>query len=218
VTEDAPQRWAIRVDSAGAVIEDTTIRGRDASAHAIQHAVYNTEPSTVGRRLNMTACAECWWGPGTLRDSFADVSAVIDGAHYEDIYYGGGDGPLTVEHDTLLNPQQQTATVFVWHDFGLASHIVVDGNLLAGGGFTVYGGDSSATDVRVTNNRFARCITASVFNQSSGGFDCRGGPDSHGYYPDGGYFGHEAYFNRSQTTWSGNIWDNTLGPVKAPGK
>jgi hypothetical protein len=143
-----------------------------------------------------------------------NVSAVIDGAHYEDIYYGGGNGTLTVEHDTLLNPNGQTATVFPGRDFGPINGLVIDGNLLAGGGYVMYGGADTATGVSITNNRIARCLSAPVYDASSGGSDCANGPDGHGYFPYGGYFGVGAYLNNP--TWTGNYWDDDLGSVGLP--
>jgi hypothetical protein len=36
------------------------------------------------------------------------------------------------------------------------------------------------------------------------------GADSHGYWPDGGYFGVEAdvYCTGAGQTWTGNVWDD----------
>ena len=126
---------------------------------------------------------------------------MISGEHYEDIYYGGGEGSLIVNHDTMLNPQGQTATVFASNDFGDQTTLTITNNLLAGGGYTLYGGASCTTSecgavkgpVTVTGNRFSST-----------------------YYPESGYYGIGAYFNNAVTTWSGNFWDDTLKSVPEP--
>ena len=75
------------------VIENTTLRGADAHAHAVQYSVQNSgETTNKGIGLQMYNCTECWAGPGTLEESYAISDGVVPGAHYEDIYYGGGGG------------------------------------------------------------------------------------------------------------------------------
>ena len=52
-----------------------------------------------------------------LRDVNAEINpGQSDEDHYEGIYYGGGAGPLVVEHDTIIDPHDQTAAIFVSHD------------------------------------------------------------------------------------------------------
>jgi hypothetical protein len=196
VTESWPTGPAVYIlpKVRGTVIEDSTIRGRDGAANAVEYAILNAgwgpNVSTRALRVQLYNCTECYAGPGTIQDSYLNVSAVVDGAHYEDIYYGGGAGPLIVEHNTLLNPQPQTAAVFTKTDFGPVTGTRIDGNLLAGGGWTIYGGGDSASDIRVTNNRFSTV-----------------------YHPKVGYFGVAAAINYRSTTWAGNYMDGTLKPV-----
>jgi hypothetical protein len=202
----------------GVLIEDSTLRGVDStSLGAVQYSVQNSGSSTnKGMRLNMSSCTTCWAGPGTLQDSYAITDAVISGSHYEPIYYGGGAGPLVVNHDTLKNPNGQTAEVFGGNDYGIETGLTITNNLLAGGGYMIYGGaigsqGASTTDVTITGNRFARCLTSTILD-SGGGYLCSGGSDSNGYWPHGGYFGVAAYVNTAVTTWSGNYWDDDLQP------
>ncbi len=191
-------------------IEDSTLRGA-ASNSALQYSVQNASDasSITGLRLDMYYCTECWSGSGTLQDSYAISNGVISGSHYEDIYYGGGGGALVLTHDTLLNPQDQTAAIFTKGDFGNVGTVTVTNNLLAGGGYTIYGGLSGSGSVvgpvTVTGNRFARCLSS-----------CGAGGDSHGYYPHSGSYDYGADFNNSVTTWSGNYWDDNLQNVPRP--
>jgi hypothetical protein len=176
----------------GTVIEDTTLRGVDAGAHAVQYSVQNTgTDDTRGLRLNMSHCTTCWAGPGTLEDSYGITDAVIAGSHYEPVYYGGRAGPLVIDHDTLLNPHDQTADVFAGNDYGDQTGLRITNNLLAGGGYMIYGGaygqnGASTRDVTITGNRFSRI-----------------------YWPNGGHYGVIAYVNWSVTSWARNYWDST---------
>ena len=183
-------------------IEDSTLSGA-ATNNAIQYAVQNASDGAVtGLRLNMFNCTECWSGSGTLQDSYAIANGVIAGSHYEAIYFGGGSA-LTVTHDTLYNPQDQTAAIFTKTDFGPINTVTITNNLLAGGGYTVYGGlgGSGAVNgpVTFTGNRFARSRSGSA--------------DSSGYYPNGGAYAAVADFKSSVTKWSGNYWDDNLANV-----
>jgi outer membrane biosynthesis protein TonB len=179
----------------GTVIDHVTCHG---SGKGTQYCIFNKDSSTKIEASYLYNCGECLNGPGTITNSFFDVTAVISGEHYEDIYYGGGEGPLIVNHDTMLNPQGQTATIFASTDFGNQTTLTITNNLLAGGGYTLYGGTSCTTGgcgsvvgpVTVTGNRFSRK-----------------------YYPESGYYGVASYFDSAVTTWSGNIWDETLKPV-----
>jgi outer membrane biosynthesis protein TonB len=182
----------------GTVIDHVTCHG---AGKGTQYCVFNKDSSTKIEDSYLYDCGECLNGPGTITNSFFDVTAVISGEHYEDIYYGGGEGSLIVDHDTMLNPQGQTATVFASTDFGNQTTLTITNNLLAGGGYTLYGGTSCTTGgcgsvtgpVTVTGNRF-----------------------SDKYYPESGYYGVGAYFDDAATTWSGNVWDSTLKAVPKP--
>ncbi len=182
----------------GTVIDHVTCHG---AGKGTQYCIFNKDSATKIEYSYLYNCGECLNGPGTITNSFFDVTAVISGEHYEDIYYGGGEGPLIVNHDTMLNPQGQTATIFASTDFGNQTTLTITNNLLAGGGYTLYGGTSCTTGgcgsvkgpVTVTGNRF-----------------------SNKYYPKGGYYGIGAYFDNAATTWSGNVWDSSLKGVPEP--
>ena len=184
----------------GTVIEDTTLRGRDAHAGAVQYSVINEGTfRTLGRRLQMYNCSTCWAGPGTLQDSYAISDAVIVGAHYEPVYYGGRAGPLVLQRNTLLNPHEQTADVFAGNDYGDQTGLEITGNLMAGGDFMIYGGAGpnafgrATRDVTIKGNRFSNV-----------------------YWPHGGQYGVAASVNPAVTMWSGNYWDATGRTQREP--
>jgi hypothetical protein len=177
----------------GTVIKDTTLRGRDPRIKPVQYSVVNEGTnSTVALRLQMYNCTTCWAGPGTLRDSYAVTNAVIAGAHYEPIYYGGRAGPLVVQHNTLLNPHEQTAVVFAGNDYGDQTGLVITDNLMAGGDYMIYAGAANSgygaatRDVTITDNRLSTV-----------------------YWPNGGQYGVATAVKPSVTRWSNNYWDGT---------
>jgi hypothetical protein len=105
---------------------------------------------------------------------------------------------MIFNHNTCLQPQNQTATVFASVDFGNQNTLTITNNLLAGGGWSLYGGGSGnggnvLGPVTVSGNRFSRL-----------------------YYPNGGYYGIGAYFILAVTRWTGNIWDDTGLPAISP--
>jgi hypothetical protein len=191
----------------GTLIEDTTLKGADAKACALAAGVQNAAGQVTLERVQAYNLDSAFHGVGVIKDSYFLDNADISGEHYEPIFHAGGDGsPLIVDHDTLINPHQQTADVFVTDYNGDVGKVAITNNLMAGGGFMLYGGTDQkapvAGPVTVTGNRFARCLSSSC-------------PDSHGIWPKGGYWGVAAYFNKSVTTWSGNYWDDNLMPAAA---
>ena len=77
----------------------------------------------------------------------------------------------------------------------------------------------------ITGNRFARCTTGPFkYNSSTGGTACQGatgsaigaGADSHGYWPQGSYFGIAKSVYCPPTAgqeWSSNVWDHNGAAV-----
>jgi hypothetical protein len=227
----------LRSGAADTLIKDSTIRGANESTQSVQIAVddLNRSPATA-RNVYVSNCGECFWGgPWTIADSYV-ISSGMQGTtdHMEDLYCS--DATETLTHDTLLNPQDQTATVFCDTGFGqggpCANHITITDSLLAGGASIVYpcGNASSAgsSTMNISRNRIARCTSPPLrYNGGTGGTTCRGsagtsigsGADLHGYWPGGGYFGVAAYIYCSRVasrTWADNVWDNNSAGVRCP--
>ena len=99
---------------------------------------------------------------------------------------------LTIDHNTVLNQFGQTTAVGLFEDFGAQFNCLIENNLIAGGGYTLYGGANAGgaptSNIRVIGNRFAR-----VYSERSG------------------YYGPVAYFDTrgSGNEWSGDVWDDT---------
>ena len=93
----------------------------------------------------------------------------IDGYQTEGAKHG------VIRHNTIDVSQDQDSTIAIWNSRKSADDIVVDNNLLAGGGFAVYAhdyspseanpaGGYSVTNVSFTNNRFSTVHFSCVGN------------------------------------------------------
>ena len=189
-----PEMWAIRVAGAGsATISHVEVSGRDKSAGALQYAILNQTLNRVTiDRVNLHHCADCVQGEAiTMTNSYIHDLAYPAGAHIDGFQCNERCG-VTLRHNTILNEWPQTAAIALFGDFGTPANSVIDDNLLAGGGYTIYGGVSASTNIKITNNRFSTL-----------------------YYPRSGYYGHLTRLNTSGVgnTWTGNIWDATGRPL-----
>jgi hypothetical protein len=120
-------------------------------------------------------------------------------SHNECVLTNGGSN-LTIRHNRLENALTQTAAVSLFGDNAPGvQHVIVDGNCLSGGGYTLYGGHDSSKafglddqDIVVTNNRFGRT-----------------------FFPNSGMYGPVVDFDVSRpgNMWSDNVWDDTGEPV-----
>jgi hypothetical protein len=138
-------------------------------------------------------------GSSTIKGNYIHDLAICCGYHNEDFQTMAG-GNVTITHNTLFNQNDQTSVLQVTQDFGPESNVTINNNLLAGGGWSIYGGDTGqgmsrpATGIRITNNRlgtifFRRC----------------------------GFFGWVTAFNRPRglgNVMRGNFWDATGKPAR----
>jgi hypothetical protein len=181
---------------ASATIEDVEISGKDKSEASVQYAVLSqTSERVTVNRANLHHCADCIQGEKmVVTNSYIHDLANPPGAHVDGFQCNSSCG-VTLRHNTILNEWSQTAAIALFADFGTPRDSTIDDNLLAGGGYSVYGGSNNATGIKITNNRFTRL-----------------------YYPKGGYWGHGTAFARSGNgnVWSGNIWDDTGSTVSTP--
>jgi hypothetical protein len=199
-------------------IEHSEVVGPASETAGLQSAVWNHygNPGVVARYDYFHKCADCWEGPGVFENDFMVVDAAYTGSHDEDIYVCGA--AIHVEHSTLFNTHHQTAAVFGDTASCGGNTFDISNSLLAGGGYTLYpqGNASSSTGtMNITNNRFARCISGSVYDSSTGGTYCNSRTgDSSGYYPFGGFYGLAAYyFTGGSNVWTGNVWDDNSRPI-----
>jgi hypothetical protein len=135
---------------------------------------------------------------GTVRDNYVHDLACRAGDHLNGIVSDAGVAAgLTITHNTVFNPAGQTDAIALFEDFSAQLDVKITGNLLAGGGYTIYGGANAdrwtPANIVITGNRFART-----------------------YYLQGGFYGPAAAVapsGRNGDIWSGNVWDDTGRPV-----
>ena len=102
---------------------------------------------------------------GIIRDNYMHVFSNPTGADHTDaIFSGGGDTkPLIIEHNTMINDRKDAsaAVVLLSQAFGAQTDVTVDDNLMAGGGFILYGagtpfeGVPGSRNITVTDNEIS---------------------------------------------------------------
>ena len=100
----------------------------------------------------------------------------------------------TYRNDVMLNPQDQTAAIFLDnHAFGATGNynVTIRGSFVAGGGYPIYGDEPSdaSANIVIADNRWSAM-----------------------YFANGGQFGSCAW-NGSGTSLEGNTWDDDLRPL-----
>ena len=183
-----------------ALIEDVTIAPPASSPRLLVGIkdIYGDANGTVIRRADISGTSTAvQMDSGTLVDSYIHDLRLQSGDHINGTTSNGGTTLLTIQHNTVFNSFDQTDAVSLFQDFGPQSNRVIDNNLLAGGGYTIYAGanaglTSTATNIAVTNNRISRM-----------------------YFPNGGSYGPLAAYQPGQgNSFTGNVWDDTGAPVQ----
>ncbi|MFR0355631.1 hypothetical protein [Streptomyces sediminimaris] len=169
----------------------TAVPGKGPDNGGVDYAVSNMgagsievgwcDISVFGNALSM--------GQGDIHDNYVHGLVPFRNAggewqHTDAVISGGGNtGKLVIRHNTLLNPvgvdRGASASIGLFADTGHVSNTVIDGNLLAGGAYALYGGGDGAGGITVTDNVF-----------------------STRYHPNSGVYG-------SVTAWNpgpGNVW------------
>jgi hypothetical protein len=138
------------------LVEDTEIAG--GTAEPIEYGIAGRRSGLTVRRANISAVEV---GVAVTSDSIVEDSYLHDlvevGHSPGGVYSAGGDKNVVVRRNTILNPHDSGAAVLFYVDSGVMSHVLVEGNLLGGGGYAIYPGiGMSGNDIRVVGNRFSR--------------------------------------------------------------
>ncbi|HEX5120582.1 MAG TPA: hypothetical protein VFW65_35835 [Pseudonocardiaceae bacterium] len=141
----------------------------------------------------------------TIRDNYIEFGPTMRGDHDEDILDDGTSSP-TIEHNTLLNPNGQTSTLSLFTEFGSNRNLLIQDNLLAGGGFTYYRGDGAADNAGKPARASKVSFMDNVFWEKS--------------FPTVGQYGPgRAYNPAGGGQWTGNVYmlaDGTLTTRQVP--
>ena len=194
-------------------VQNCTISGSDNNMNRASSCIKDIYGSASG--VLIKACNMYWAGTGVqvfsgdvLNNYIHDlVCNVTYGDHVNGVIVCGGTAPMLIQGNTIQNPNGQTDCVAIFQDISppAVANKTINNNLLAGGGYCIYGGDggasytgSPATNIVITNNAISTM-----------------------YFPNGGAWGPVAYFNvaNSGNKWTGNVWHDgphTGATIPAP--
>jgi hypothetical protein len=143
--------------------------------------IKNCDISGVSTGLQMT--------DGDIEDNYIHDMGMASGDHINGTTSNAGSiKNLLIQHNTVFNQFDQTDAISLFEDFGAEHGVTINDNLVAGGGYSIYGGQNAggatATNIKITNNMF-----------------------STKFYPNGGSFGPMAAIGTgSGDVTTGNTW------------
>jgi hypothetical protein len=182
----------------GLVVENSEIRGD--GTHVLTKAIFNIGGMLTVRRSNISRISDgVFTTHGLIEDNFLHSPGDFDGEHIDMIQADGGPAAglsLVIRHNTIINTVGQTSAVAISGGDRPSNNILIERNLLAGGGYTLYAGDGKSGgshDVRVIGNVWSRDV-----------------------FPKGGYWGAVVNWESggSGNVWRDNVWAGTGEPVK----
>lgn len=216
-----------------------TASGSVCTGDAVDQTLIGGGANTTVRNDLLAGASEPINGLGAgsvVADSYVLANGTFSGAHSEAIYESAVPG-ITITHNTLLDPLDQSAVVYgdvpttaAGARQPCANRMTVSDNLMAGGGWIIVAcaqaSGPGTSRLRFTGNRIARCAGSANAEATLGGRYCAGSapsPDTglaagarHGYWPRGGFFSVTGYTYCPPTrrvTWRGNVWDDNGRPV-----
>jgi hypothetical protein len=195
-TDKQEMDWGIaqRGNYRGLVVEDTEIFSN--LKKKISYGIIIHDGGATMRRVNIHATADSIvTSAGVIEDSYLHDPAYFPNDHTDMIQTQGGPGPgltLVIRHNTIINTEGQTGAISLFDDSRPLRNVRVEGNFLAGGGYTLYGGGyrsdgKTPANIVVVDNVFSRMV-----------------------FPKGGYYGAVAYFDSGApgNVWSDNRWED----------
>lgn len=135
----------------------------------------------------------------------ANGNVLVTGSRITDLASGGGshnDGiqitqgrSIRIIGNVIENRHAQTSAIMIGADQGSIASVLVQGNTLSGGGYTLYGGaeppaGNTISGIVLSGNRFSRK-----------------------YFPSSGAYGPLTATNDARISVSGNVWADTGRPV-----
>ncbi|GAA3575410.1 hypothetical protein GCM10022419_065680 [Nonomuraea rosea] len=137
---------------------------------------------------------------GLVEDSYVHDPKYYSGDHTDMIMStdtAAAGTQLVIRHNTVINTLDQTGAIALFQDFGVTRNVLVEGNLLAGGGWTIYAGAGKkglSSNIKVIDNVFSRRV-----------------------WPKGGSAGPVSYWDADGpgNVWKGNTWEDGRSAVTA---
>jgi hypothetical protein len=188
-------------NTAGATIENTTITGLDTGANRVMTGIKDVFSNSTGLVVNHDNISEFETGvqveSGLVENNYIHDPGYTAGDHTNGVMSNGGTVPLTITHNTVFNSLNQTDAIGLFEDFSAQANRTITNNLLAGGGYCIYAGNTKTANGPTSNI----VITGNVIATN--------------YYSTGGAYGPVAYYNSSGSgnVFTGNSWDTTGAAV-----
>jgi hypothetical protein len=198
VVTSGPNSFGISLrHTANVTIENSTISGVNNTTGRVGNAIddiYGDSTAITIKNNNITNWRTAVQvSSGLVTGNYIHAPGYMTGDHVNGIYDTGSTQPLTISGNTIFNSMNQTddITLEASAPGQTIANKTITGNLLAGGGYSIYGGDSlgnATSAIKITGNRFATL-----------------------YYPNGGAYGPVAYYDPSGpgNTWTANTSDAT---------
>ena len=210
------------------LIERTTISGDDTGSRSVEMAAanYGGQAATL-EHDNIRDCGECvHGGPWTIRDSYL-ISNGMRGTsdHYEDVYCNNT--TVVLDHDTAFDPQNQVAEVFCRHQLrwrrGLPEPCHDHQQPAGRRRLSAVRLRKRIIAWRQHDERHRQPLRQMPHESHQVQLQDRwlrlrhdvlqagAGEDTHGYWPQGGYYGLASYTfcaPANGSVWSDNLWDD----------
>ena len=149
----------------GVTIEDSTISGQNLTSGRVNSAIDDIYGDSTGIVIKNNNISRFRTGvqvsTGLIAGNYIHGPGYIDGDHTNGIYVAGTTEPLTIYGNTIFNDLGQTDDINLDASSSgqdVANKIVVN-NLLAGGGYSIYGGgsrDDRISNIVIEDNEFGR--------------------------------------------------------------
>ncbi|MEV4579477.1 hypothetical protein AB0K16_40120 [Nonomuraea jabiensis] len=193
--------WGIlqREGFSGLKVEDSEIFGN--GKQRTQFGILNQGKMITIRRVDIhTISNGILTDQGLIEDSYVHDPKYYSGDHTDMIMSTGtaaAGTELIIRRNTVINTLDQTGAIALFQDFGVTRNVTVQGNLLAGGGWSLYAGAGRkglSSNIKVIDNVFSRKV-----------------------WPKGGYAGPVSYWdsNGPGNVWKGNTWESGGASVLA---
>jgi Right handed beta helix region len=192
--------------TAGVTIENSTISGQNSTTGRVGSAIDDVYGDSTGMVITDNNISyfktAVQISTGLAEGNYIHDPGYVAGDHTNGFFVNGGTEPLTIEDNTIFDSLAQTDAISLdASSSGPVANKTVENNLLAGGGYTIYGGDSlgnTISNIVIEGNRFGQQ-----------------------YFSLGGQYGPVAYFTTAASAgtgnvWSNNIWDTTGQAIPSP--
>jgi hypothetical protein len=163
------------------LVEDVEVAGLGDCESAINFQHY------TARRVDVHGCSDGLkiGNATTVVDSYIHDMRMTPGSHNDGIQSTGGTG-IVIRGNRIVNPSNQTSCILLGDEEGAIDGVLVEGNWLDGGNYTIYAGAGTTNpNITVRGNRFGRHAVFGLFTAT----------------------------DPARVLWTANVWDDTGLPA-----